>query len=76
MTQAQHAAVSRFPVPELNDMPEDIRARILAVQEKSGFIPNVFLTLGHNLGLHDMDHFGDSTGEFSLTAPESTTTAV
>ena len=44
MTQA---AVSRFPVPELKDMPEDIRARILAVQEKSGFIPNVFLTLAH-----------------------------
>lgn len=47
MTQAQHAAVSRFPVPKLEDMPEDIRARILAVQEKSGFIPNVFLTLAH-----------------------------
>ncbi|HJV24051.1 MAG TPA: peroxidase-related enzyme [Aromatoleum sp.] len=47
MTQASQAAVSRFPVPELKDMPEDIRARILAVQEKSGFIPNVFLTLAH-----------------------------
>lgn len=47
MTQAQHAAVSRFPIPQLEDMPEDIRARILAVQEKSGFIPNVFLTLAH-----------------------------
>lgn len=47
MTQAQQAAVSRFPVPELKDMPEDIRARILAVQEKSGFVPNVFLTLAH-----------------------------
>lgn len=47
MTQAQQAAVSRFPVPALEDMPEDIRARILAVQEKSGFIPNVFLTLAH-----------------------------
>jgi uncharacterized peroxidase-related enzyme len=47
MTQAQQAAVSRFPVPELKDMPEDIRARIVAVQEKSGFIPNVFLTLAH-----------------------------
>ena len=46
MTQAQHA-VSRFPVPELKDMPADIRERILAVQEKSGFIPNVFLTLAH-----------------------------
>ncbi|MCK6394719.1 peroxidase-related enzyme [Zoogloea sp.] len=47
MTQTPHAPVSRFPVPELKDMPEDIRARILAVQEKSGFIPNVFLTLAH-----------------------------
>jgi len=47
MTQANHPAVSRFPVPELNEMPEDIRTRILEVQEKSGFIPNVFLTLAH-----------------------------
>ncbi|PLC51105.1 alkylhydroperoxidase [Pollutimonas subterranea] len=47
MTQAKQPAVSRFPIPELNDMPEDIRERILAVQEKSGFIPNVFLTLAH-----------------------------
>ncbi len=47
MTQVAKAAVSRFPVPELNDMPEDIQARILSVQEKSGFIPNVFLVLAH-----------------------------
>jgi 4-carboxymuconolactone decarboxylase len=39
--------ISRFPVPELNDVPEDIRQRILAVQEKSGFVPNVFLVLAH-----------------------------
>ncbi|MFN3566852.1 MAG: peroxidase-related enzyme [Burkholderiaceae bacterium] len=39
--------ISRYPVPELKDLPEDIRARILAVQQKSGFIPNVFLTLAH-----------------------------
>ena len=45
MTQA--LAVSRFPVPDLADMPDDIRSRILAVQEKSGFIPNVFLVLAH-----------------------------
>ncbi len=37
--------ISRFPVPELADLPEDIRARILAVQEKSGFVPNVFWVL-------------------------------
>lgn len=39
--------VSRYPVPKLEDMPQDIRGRILAVQEKSGFIPNVFLALAH-----------------------------
>ena len=39
--------ISRYPVPKLEDLPEDIRARILEVQEKSGFIPNVFLTLAH-----------------------------
>ena len=37
--------ISRFPIPELNNLPEDIRETILAVQEKSGFVPNVFLTL-------------------------------
>jgi uncharacterized peroxidase-related enzyme len=36
---------SRFPVPPVDTLPEDIRERLLAVQEKSGFIPNVFLTL-------------------------------
>jgi len=45
MTEA--LAVSRFPVPDVADMPDDIRNRILAVQEKSGFIPNVFLVLAH-----------------------------
>jgi uncharacterized peroxidase-related enzyme len=39
--------ISRFPVPQLADLPEDVRARILAVQEKSGFVPNVFLVLAH-----------------------------
>jgi len=39
--------ISRFPVPELKELPEDIRDRILAVQEKSGFVPNVFLALAH-----------------------------
>lgn len=34
---------NRYPLPELDSLPEDIRARILEVQEKSGFIPNVFL---------------------------------
>ena len=40
-------AISRYPVPELGELPEDIRSRILAVQEKSGFVPNVFLALAH-----------------------------
>jgi uncharacterized peroxidase-related enzyme len=44
---AEEPAISRFPVPSLADMPADIRARIEAVQEKSGFIPNVFLVLAH-----------------------------
>lgn len=39
--------ISRFPVPALASLPEDIRARIDKVQEKSGFVPNVFLTLAH-----------------------------
>ena len=39
--------ISRFPVPELADMPDDIRELIEQVQEKSGFIPNVFLALAH-----------------------------
>lgn len=41
------APISRFPVPELKDLEEDIRSRILGVQEKAGFVPNVFLTLAH-----------------------------
>lgn len=47
MPQNDTRPVSRFTVPALADMPDDIRERILAVQEKSGFIPNVFLTLAH-----------------------------
>ena len=39
--------IARTPIPELNSLPEDIRSRILTVQEKSGFIPNVFLMLAH-----------------------------
>src|SRR5256885_8794219 len=38
---------NRFPTPSLDKLPEDIRTRILAVQEKSGFVPNVFLTLAY-----------------------------
>jgi len=39
--------VSRFPVPALKDLPDDIRERIEAVQLKTGFVPNVFLALAH-----------------------------
>ncbi|WP_448032879.1 peroxidase-related enzyme [Bradyrhizobium liaoningense] len=40
-------APQRFPAPALDTLPEDIRTRLLAVQEKSGFVPNVFLTLAY-----------------------------
>ncbi len=40
-------SISRYPVPKLEDLPDDIRARILEVQEKAGFVPNVFMTLAH-----------------------------
>src|SRR5207237_6375249 len=39
--------ISRFPVPRLEELPEDVRARIFEVQEKAGFVPNVFLALAH-----------------------------
>src|SRR5213592_3130720 len=39
--------VSRFPVPELHEMAADVRERVVAVQEKAGFVPNVFLALAH-----------------------------
>jgi uncharacterized peroxidase-related enzyme len=41
------APISRYPVPELKDLPEDLRSRILEVQDKAGFVPNVFLALAH-----------------------------
>ena len=42
-----NAPISRYPVPELADLPEDLRSRILEVQAKAGFVPNVFLALAH-----------------------------
>ena len=39
--------ISRFPSPELSTLPDDLRQRVLAVQEKAGFVPNVFLALAH-----------------------------
>lgn len=40
-------AVSRYPIPELRDLPQDMRDQIVQVQEKAGFVPNVFLALAH-----------------------------
>ena len=45
--KAEARPISRYPVPELKNLPDDIRERILAVQEKAGFVPNVFLALAH-----------------------------
>ena len=54
--------ISRFPVPELKDLPEDIRERILSVQEKSGFVPNVFLyTIFFNKSFKYVCFFGKTT---------------
>src|SRR5678815_5655511 len=47
MSTSSPFPVSRYPVPALADLPEDIRAQILAVQEKAGFVPNVFLAFAH-----------------------------
>src|SRR5512138_1629236 len=40
-------SISRYPIPALESLPDDIRARIAEVQEKAGFVPNVFVTLAH-----------------------------
>ncbi|HNJ82548.1 MAG: peroxidase-related enzyme [Piscinibacter sp.] len=40
-------AISRYPVPAIETLPDDVKQRILEVQEKSGFVPNVFLALAH-----------------------------
>ena len=41
------APISRYPVPKLEELPQDIRARMMEVQEKAGFVPNVFVALAH-----------------------------
>ncbi|MCP5027919.1 MAG: peroxidase-related enzyme [Actinomycetia bacterium] len=45
MTETTDHPISRFPVPELDELPDDIREMVLSIQEKSGFVPNVFLGL-------------------------------
>ena len=48
MTTVGHVgAISRFPVAAVEDLPDDLRERILDIQERSGFVPNVFLGLAH-----------------------------
>ena len=42
--------LSRWPVPEIEDLPEDLRQRILDVQAKAGFVPNVFLAFAYRPG--------------------------
>jgi uncharacterized peroxidase-related enzyme len=46
MTTATHP-ISRYPAPALDKLPDDIRAKILEVQEKAGFVPNVFFGFAH-----------------------------
>ena len=45
MSEPASRPISRFPVPALKTLPDDVREKILAVQEKAGFVPNVFLAL-------------------------------
>jgi alkylhydroperoxidase family enzyme len=59
--------ISRFPVPSLEQIPEDLRDRMIKIQEKTGFVPNVFLTLAHRpnelrafMAYHDTLMEGDS----------------
>ena len=63
--------MTRYPAPELNDLPDDIKAKVLEVQEKAGFVPNVFLGFARRpaewrafFAYHD-----------ALMVPESTTSA-
>ncbi len=65
-----NGTVSRFPVPDVASLPDDLRERILTVQEKTEFVPNVFLALAHRpeelrafLAFHDalMDKEGGLT---------------
>ena len=69
--------ISRFPISSLESLPEDIRARILAVQEKTGFVPNVFLALAHRpaewrafVAYHDALMEKDVAGPVTLTKAE------
>jgi len=41
------AAISRFPVPALESLPENLQQRVARAHEKAGFVPNVFVALAH-----------------------------
>ena len=63
---------TRYPFPDLNTLPEDIRAKILEVQEKAGFVPNVFLALARRpaewrafFAYHDALMLPETTGRES-----------
>jgi uncharacterized peroxidase-related enzyme len=45
LNQKETTMRERYPAPDLNALPDDIKAKVLAVQEKAGFVPNVFLAL-------------------------------
>jgi len=69
--------ISRFPVPDLKDLPADIRERIEAVQQKTGFVPNVFLALAHRpaewrafVAYHDALMEKEPGGNCTLTKAE------
>ena len=69
---------TRYPMPEIQDLPEDLRAKILEVQEKAGFVPNVFLALARRpaewrafFAYHDALMMPESVGrESGLTKGE------
>jgi uncharacterized peroxidase-related enzyme len=70
-------AVSRYPVPAIEGLPQDLRARILEVQEKSGFVPNVFLAFAHRpdefrafFAYHDAVMLRPPSGPTGLTKGE------
>lgn len=69
--------ISRFPVPSLDDLPDDLRAKILEVQAKAGFVPNVFLVLAHRpdelrafMAYHDALMLRPPSGPQGLTKGE------
>lgn len=65
-------STTRYPLPDLNTLPADLQAKILEVQEKSGFVPNVFLALARRpaewrafFAYHDALMVPDSAGRTS-----------